>query len=166
MPLLPSLISGLAVSASDLRSRRVPLPWVCAGLSVQALALACWCMWTCDWMPLVSGVALGAASALAQLALAMVKPGSLGFGDVTATALMGLAVGTRGTLAVAAWWLAMGTGGLATLGVACLHARRHGRRKGAGGPDDQVRPAGSIPFAPVIVAAAVVVVAATAQIAP
>lgn len=166
MPLLPSLISGLAVSASDLRSRRVPLRWVCAGLSVQTLVLACWCLGTRDWTPLVSGVTLGAVSALAQLALATIKPGSLGFGDVTATALMGLAVGTRGPLAVAAWWLAMGTGGLTALGVACLHARRRSRRKGADVPNDHVRPAGSIPFAPIIVAAAVVVVTATAPISP
>ena len=53
-----------------------------------------------------------ALSAALQCALALVKPGSLGFGDVTTTLLMGLAVGMCGLFAVVSWWLAVGVVGL------------------------------------------------------
>ena len=44
-----------------------------------------------------------ALSAALQCALALVKPGSLGFGDVTTTLLMGLAVGMFGLCWIALW---------------------------------------------------------------
>ena len=155
LPLLPSLIAGLAVSASDLRSRRVPLAWVCAGIGAQIVALVAWCVRSADWSALVAAVGLGSLSTLIQLSLALIRPGALGFGDVTATALVGVAVGSLGPIATAMWWLSMGALGLAfMMGSAIV---RHDRDSHDGDPDADDRRAGdepaSIPFAPVIVAA-------------
>lgn len=50
--------------------------------------------------------------AAVQCGLALVRPGVLGFGDVTVTLVMGLAVGTAGLWGVVVWWLAMGVLGL------------------------------------------------------
>lgn len=166
------------MSVTDLRSRRVPLPWVCAGIVVQ---LAAFVLWSClggGWRPLAMGTALGSLSALVQLLLATVRPGALGFGDVTATALVGLAVGSLGLETAALWWLLMGALGLMALGLARLRARmgREGRpsrtrpdsmdaqrtmrrptqrRTGAKKTD------ASVPFAPVILAAGVLAALST-----
>ena len=173
LPLLPSLITGLAVSASDIRSRRVPLPWIGAGLTLQLAALAAWAWHGGNWTPLATGIALGSLSALAQLLLATVRPGALGFGDVTATALVGLAVGSLGPTATALWWLLMGLLGLTALGVAHASTRIRGNpprrhrtpiRNHNGARHDgehrehttgAKRTDASIPFAPVILMAGV-----------
>lgn len=156
LPLLPSLIAGLAVSASDLRSRRVPLAWVCAGIGAQIVTLMVCCARSADWSALVAAVGLGTLSALVQLSLALIRPGALGFGDVTATALIGVAIGSLGPVATAMWWLAMGSLGLALMmGTAIVH---HGSDPHDGNPDaDDCAGDGpvSIPFAPVIVAAGI-----------
>lgn len=161
------------MSASDIRSRRVPLPWIGAGLVLQLATLAAWAWHGGNWTPPAMGIALGGLSALAQLLLATVRPGALGFGDVTTTALVGLAVGSLGPTATALWWLLMGLLGLMALGVAHAstriradrpHRRRapirnhngaqhdgehHEHMKKAKGPD------ASVPFAPVILMAGV-----------
>lgn len=80
----------------------------------------------------------------------MAKPGSMGFGDVTCTLAMGLAVGMAGLTAVVVWWLAMGLLGLAWM---ALWLRFDLQRR-----SDH---AGKVPFAPAIVCAAVVAVIAT-----
>ena len=89
-------------------------------------------------------------SAVLQAGLAMAKPGSMGFGDVTCTLAMGLAVGMAGLTAVVVWWLAMGLLGLAWM---ALWLRFDPQRR-----SDH---AGKVPFAPAIVCAAVVAVIAT-----
>ena len=63
-------------------------------------------------VPALQAILFAVLSAVLQCALALVKPGSLGFGDVTATLLMGLAVGMFGLFAVVFWWLAIGVVGL------------------------------------------------------
>lgn len=132
------------MSVTDLRSRRVPLPWVCAGVVAQLAALVLWACLGGGWRPLAMGTALGALSALVQLLLATVRPGALGFGDVTATALVGLAVGSLGLEAAALWWLLMGMLGLMALGLARLRARMdhmdHMDRACRGGRPDRTQP--------------------------
>ena len=86
-----------------------------------------------DDKPLFAALLLGIGSALLQLILALIKPGHLGFGDVTCTLLIGLGVGRFGITATACWWLFMGAIGLLLLVI------QHGRGKD------------SIPFAPAIV---------------
>ncbi|MBW3088966.1 peptidase A24 [Bifidobacterium sp. 82T24] len=127
-----------------MRTRRVPRIIVVVGSVLQLLAVVAWCLWSHSWMPLVGSVGLAMASALVQLALALVRPGALGFGDVTCTLLMGLAVGCLGVETVAMWWLFMGLFGLAMLGI----QRGRGRD--------------SIPFAPAIVLAAFAAIALSA----
>lgn len=82
-----------------------------------------------------------ALSAALQCALALVEPGSLGFGDVTTTLLMGLAVGMFGLFAVVSWWLAIGVVGLCWI---TLWTRFD--------PQKHTSYAGRTPFAPAIVA--------------
>lgn len=81
-----------------------------------------------------------ALSAALQCALALMKPGSVGFGDVTTTLLMGLAVGMFGLFAVVSWWLAIGVVGLCWI---TLWTRFD--------PQKHTSYAGRTPFAPAIV---------------
>ncbi|RSX52488.1 peptidase A24 [Bifidobacterium callimiconis] len=104
--------------------------------------MVAWCAVAGRWSPLIIGLGLALGSAAVQLLLAMIRPGTLGFGDVTCTLMMGLAVGWFGVEAVLVWWLLMGTLGLLMLGI----QQRRGRD--------------SIPFAPAIVLSAVIVVLA------
>ena len=134
---LPSLICGIAVSVEDIRRRRVPRLWIAIGCLTQLFLL-------------VQAPLFAVLSAVLQAGLAMAKPGSMGFGDVTCTLAMGLAVGMAGLTAVVVWWLAMGLLGLAWM---ALWLRFDPQRR-----SDH---AGKVPFAPAIVCAAVVAVIAT-----
>lgn len=138
--LLPSLLCGVAVCVSDVRSRRVPRTWVAAGYAAQLLALLVWAVLANRLFDVMIAVVISLGAALLQLLLSLVVPGALGFGDVTATLMAGLAVGSAGWLAVLYWWLAMGALGLAAIGL----GRRFGHR--------------DVPFVPVIVLAAVIAV--------
>lgn len=131
--LIPSAVAGLMVSWTDIRTRRVPLPVVTVGCIAQIIA---WCIWYTmydDVEPLLAALLLGIGSAIIQLAFALIKPGHLGFGDVTCTLLIGLAVGRFGMATTTVWWFLMGAIGLLLLAI------QHGRGKA------------SIPFAPAIV---------------
>ncbi|KAB8293576.1 peptidase A24 [Bifidobacterium avesanii] len=139
--LLPSLLCGAAVCVSDVRSRRVPRAWIAAGWLAQLLALVVWAVVANQLFTVMIAVVISVGAALLQLLLGLIVPGSLGFGDVTATFMVGLAVGAVGWLAVLYWWLGMGALGLATIAV--------GRRMG-------IR---DVPFAPAIVVAGIVAVA-------
>ena len=134
--LIPSAIAGIMIACTDIRTRRVPRMVVAVGSAAQLACIVAWCIWSGSWAPLAWSMGFALACTLVQLDLALVRPGALGFGDVTCTLLMGLAVGCLGVEAVAVWWLFMGLFGLAMLGI----------QRGRGGD--------SIPFAPAIVAAA------------
>ena len=77
---------------------------------------------------------------VAGTALRRAVGGSLGFGDVTTTLLMGLAVGMFGLFAVVSWWLAIGVVGLCWI---TLWTRFD--------PQKHTSYAGRTPFAPAIV---------------
>ncbi|NMM99609.1 peptidase A24 [Bifidobacterium sp. DSM 109958] len=142
--LLPGLLCGAAVSVVDVRERRVPRAWVAAGYVAQLVALLVWCVAANQLFTALTAVVISLGAAVLQLLLGLIRPGSLGFGDVTITLVVGLAVGAAGWFAVLYWWLAMGALGLAAIGV--------GARTGH---DD-------VPFAPVITAAGVLGVALAA----
>ncbi|WP_163199782.1 prepilin peptidase [Bifidobacterium saimiriisciurei] len=132
------------IAYTDIRTRRVPRMTVASGCVLQVACVVVWCLHSRSWTMLAWSVGLAATCALVQLGLAMIRPGTLGFGDVTCTLLMGLAVGCRGVETVAVWWLFMGLFGLIMLRI----QRGRGRD--------------SIPFAPVIVASAFAAVALSA----
>lgn len=142
--LLPGLLCGAAVSVTDLRSRRVPRRWVAAGYALQFVALTAWCVATNQLFTAMVAVVISLGAAVLQLLLGLIRPGSLGFGDVTTTLVVGLSVGAAGWFAVLYWWLSMGVLGLAAIGI--------GVRTGH---DD-------VPFAPVITAAGALGVALAA----
>ena len=105
---LPSLLCGLAVSVEDIRSRRIPRTWVAAGCVVQIIVNLIYALYANTLFLALQALLFAALSAALQCALALMKPGSVGFGDVTTTLLMGLAVGMFGLFAVVSWWLAIG----------------------------------------------------------
>ncbi|WEV52356.1 peptidase A24 [Bifidobacterium sp. ESL0704] len=109
---LPSLICGLALALEDIRRFRVPRAWVALGVLIQLavfLGLA-----IVERNPAKALLPLGYAllSAFIQFLLSRLKPGALGFGDVTASFLDGLAVGSFGLMPYLYWWLLMGVLGL------------------------------------------------------
>lgn len=138
---LPSLLCGLAVSVEDIRSRRIPRTWVAAGCVVQIIVNLIYALYANALFLALQALLFAALSAALQCTLALVKPGSLGFGDVTTTLLMGLAVGMFGLFAVVSWWLAVGVVGLCWI---ALWTRFD--------PQKHTSYAGRTPFAPAIVA--------------
>ncbi|MCI1217750.1 MAG: prepilin peptidase [Bifidobacterium crudilactis] len=144
--LLPSLICVLALSIEDIRSRRIPRLWVFSGAMVQLIVFVCWSLINADGRSLALCLVLALISAAIQFLMAVIRPGMLGFGDVTCTAATGLAVGWLGLLPVLMWWCFMGILGLTAIGVAVLRMRHI-----TPGTTRQMQ----IPFAPVIASAAV-----------
>ncbi|NMM93228.1 prepilin peptidase [Bifidobacterium oedipodis] len=110
---LPGLLCGLALSIEDVRHRRVPLTWVALGALCQLVADLAYGIISNNLFALVQALLFTALCCLLQLALALIVPKTLGFGDVTALIPLGLAVGLFGLFAVVVWWLAMGLLGLA-----------------------------------------------------
>ena len=100
---LPSLICGIAVSVEDIRRRRVPRLWIAIGCLAQLVAVIIVAVMANTMFLLVQAPLFAALSAVLQAGLAMAKPGSMGFGDVTCTLAMGLAVGMAGLTAVVVW---------------------------------------------------------------
>ena len=137
---LPSLLCGLAVSVEDIRSRRIPRTWVAAGCVVQIIVNLKYALYANTLFLALQALLFAALSAALQCALALMKPGSVGFGDVTTTLLMGLAVGMFGLFAVVSWWLAIGVVGLCWI---TLWTRFD--------PQKHTSYAGRTPFAPAIV---------------
>ena len=133
---------------TDLRRRTVPRRLVAAGIAAQ---LAVWRLlaWTGadPASPLRAAAGLVCGSGV-QLVLALVRPGALGFGDVTASALVGCVVGAFGAVTFVRWWLLMGVCGLLWLAIWPRYAKRR--------PGVDAR----APFVPVIVAAGVFAVLA------
>ena len=105
-------------------------------LSVNSLFLA------------LQALLFAALSAVLQCALALIKPGALGFGDVTTTLLIGLAVGMFGLFPVVFWWFAISVLGLLWLAIWTRFD-----------PQKHTRFAGKTPFAPTIVVAGAISIA-------
>ena len=143
---LPSLLCGLAISVEDIRSRRIPRTWIATGCTAQIIVNLIYALSINTLYLALQAILFAVLSAVLQCALALVKPGSLGFGDVTATLLMGLAVGMFGLFAVVFWWLAIGVVGLLWL-VLCFDPQKH------------TAYAGKTPFAPALVAAGAIGIA-------
>ena len=144
---LPSLLCGLAISVEDIRCRRVPRLWVAVGCLLQLVALIVAALLGNDLFLVLQAALFAVLCAAVQCGLALVRPGALGFGDVTVTLLMGLAVGTAGLWGVVVWWLAMGV-----LGLVWMLLWRQFDWQG------DTPYAGKVPFAPVIVVAGAVTI--------
>lgn len=134
---------------TDLRRRTVPRRLIMAGIATQLLACA-----LLAWIAGDPSAPLRACAGLicgagVQLALALIRPGALGFGDVTASALVGCVVGVFGPVPFARWWLLMGICGLLWLAVWPRYAKRR--------PGVDAR----APFVPVVVAAGLLAVLST-----
>ena len=145
---LPSVLCGLAISVEDIRSRRIPRAWIATGCTAQIIVNLIYALSINTLYLALQAILFAVLSAVLQCALALVKPGSLGFGDVTATLLMGLAVGMFGLFAVVFWWLAIGVVGLLWL---VLWTRFD--------PQKHTAYAGKTPFAPALVAAGAIGIA-------
>ena len=87
---LPSLLCGLAVSVEDIRSRRIPRTWVAAGCVVQIIVNLMYALYANTLFLALQALLFAALSAALQCALALMKPGSVGFGDVTTSLLIGV----------------------------------------------------------------------------
>ena len=145
---LPSLLCGLTLSVEDIRARRIPRSWVTAGCTVQIMANIVYAVSTNSLYLVLQALLFATLSAVLQCALALVKPGALGFGDVTSTLLIGLAVGMFGLDAMIVWWLAMALVGLVWIALWTLVD-----------PQRNTRYAGRTPFVPAIVVAGTIGVA-------
>ena len=124
---LPSLLCGMAVSVEDIRARRIPRMWIAVGCLAQVI------------------VDITYALSVNSLFLALQ---ALGFGDVTSTLLIGLAVGMFGLFPVVFWWFAISVLGLLWLAIWTRFD-----------PQKHTRFAGKTPFAPTIVVAGAISIA-------
>lgn len=140
---LPGFIFACLLAWSDLRTRKVPRRLVCTGLVIEGMVQILVSLMQKNPAPLVSSLGLCVGSTLLQFILALIRPGALGFGDVTATALVALSLGPLGLTTVIVWWLLMGLMGLLALAVQALLPLQPGREDG-------------LPFVPVILAAGLV----------
>ena len=75
--------------------------WIAIGCLTQLVAVIIVAVMANTMFLLVQAPLFAVLSAVLQAGLAMAKPGSMGFGDVTCTLAMGLAVGMAG---LTAWW--------------------------------------------------------------
>lgn len=137
---LPGFIFACLLAWSDLRTRKVPRRFVCIGLAVEGMVQILVSLGQKDPVPLVASFGLCLSSTLLQFILALIRPGALGFGDVTATALVALSLGPLGFTTIIIWWLLMGILGLLALAVQALISSHPGKEEG-------------LPFVPVILVA-------------
>lgn len=86
---LPSLLFGIAVSAHDVRTRRIPRAWIACGVLCQLVAFIVAAAYAGRWEALAGALTGMVAGAGIQLALALIRPGAVGLGDVTLCALVG-----------------------------------------------------------------------------
>ncbi|MBI0136310.1 MULTISPECIES: peptidase A24 [Bifidobacterium] len=142
----PGLLTALLLALIDIRSRRVPRLLVLLGLVLQTVTLLVFSLIRAQPMLLVQCLLLTLASAGLQLLLALIRPGALGLGDVTATGLVALSLSVLGWATILVWWAMMGLLGLIALALAWLARRR--------GPVRTHNPL-SLAYVPVILAAAV-----------
>ena len=143
----PGLLTALLLALIDIRTRRVPRLLVLVGLVLQTVTLLVFSLIRAQPMLLVQCLLLTLASAGLQLLLALIRPGALGLGDVTATGLVALSLSALGWATILVWWAMMGLLGLIALALAWLARRR--------GPVRTHNPL-SLAYVPVILAAAVV----------
>ena len=146
---LPGFIFTLYLAWTDIRTRLVPRSIVLLGFLVQGLTLVVYSLAGHGIAPLVTAVVLCLGSTGIQFFLALVRPGALGLGDVTATALLAFTIGLLGWTTTLVWWLLMGVFGLGSLVVG-----RIGKDRG--------KRADTLAFVPVILVAAAIATAATA----
>lgn len=167
LAVLPSLLCGLVLCGTDLRWRRVPRAVVAVGVMFQVVVFALPVISGGYAWPAVVNAAYGVLAGSIQFTLALARPGSLGFGDVTASILIGQAVGSFGINIFVLWWLVMGGGGLVWLRLwsrwpwlrSMCTARDPTMDSGGVPPDTPPKPPGSAPFVPVIVTAGIIAVA-------
>ncbi|MSD91364.1 prepilin peptidase [Bifidobacterium asteroides] len=143
----PGLLTALLLALIDIRSRRVPRLLVLLGLALQTITLLVFSLIQARPMLLAQCLLLTLASAGLQFLLALVRPGALGLGDVTATGLVALSLSVLGWTAILIWWLMMGLLGLVALALVWLARRRR---------PDRTNNLLSLAYVPVILAAAVV----------
>lgn len=144
----PGLLTAFLLALIDIRSRRVPRLQVLLGLVLQTVTLLVFSLIQAQPMLLVQCLLLTLASAGLQLMLALIRPGALGLGDVTATGLVALSLSVLGWTTILVWWVMMGLLGLVALALAWL-ARHH---NGPARPNNPL----SLAYVPVILAAAAV----------
>lgn len=146
---LPGFIFTLYLAWTDIRTRLVPRSVILLGFLVQGLTLVVYCLFGHSIAPLATAAVLCLGSTGIQFFLALVRPGALGLGDVTATSLMAFTIGPLGWITTLVWWLLMGVFGLGSLAVG-----RIGK--------DRCKRADTLAFVPVILVAAAIATAATA----
>jgi len=118
---------SLALALIDIDVHRLPNVIVLPGYIVGAVLLGAASVLTGDWSALLRAVIGCVALGLLYLALAVARPGGMGFGDVKLAGVLGLFLGWLGwgPLAVGAF-LAFFLGGL--FGLAIMIVRRGGRK--------------------------------------
>ena len=124
----PGLLTALLLALIDIRSRRVPRLLVIFGLMLQTVTLLVFSVIRAQPILLVQCLLLTLASAGLQLLLALVRPGALGLGDVTATGLIALSLSVLGWTTILIWWFMMGLLGLIALALLWLARRRASAR--------------------------------------
>ncbi|RMA45550.1 hypothetical protein CI603_06150 [Bifidobacterium sp. wkB338] len=142
----PGLLIALLLALIDIRTRRVPRLLVLVGLVLQTVVLLVFALIQGRLMLLTQCLLLTLASAGLQFLLALVRPGALGLGDVTATGLVALSLSVLGWTTILVWWLMMGLLGLVALALVWLARRRR---------SDRTNTPLSLAYVPVILAAAV-----------
>ena len=125
---VPGLLTALLLALIDIRSRRVPRLLVIFGLMLQTVTLLVFSVIRAQPILLVQCLLLTLASAGLQLLLALVRPGALGLGDVTATGLIALSLSVLGWTTILIWWFMMGLLGLIALALLWLARRRESAR--------------------------------------
>ena len=142
----PGLLIALLLALIDIRTRRVPRLLVLVGLVLQTVVLLVFALIQGRLTLLTQCLLLTLASAGLQFLLALVRPGALGLGDVTATGLVALSLSVLGWTTILVWWLMMGLLGLVALALAWLARRRR---------SDRTNTPLSLAYVPIILAAAV-----------
>lgn len=148
VPDLPALLYftaiGVALSAIDLDTRRLPNAVVLPSYPVIAVLLTASAAWQGDFWPLLRAGLGGLALFAFFCVLAVARPAGMGFGDVKLAGLIGMVLGYLS-------WRALVIGAFAgfllgaVVGVAIMAARRGDRRT-------------ALPFGPFMVAGALLAV--------
>lgn len=157
---LPSLLCGIWLSALDVKSRRVPRRIVAVGIVLQCTCFLIACVGLGCWEQLGCAIGCALVATSMQLLLALIRPGALGFGDVTTCMLVTFATGWFGWMALAWWWLVMSVIGVAWTGIWSAISSSISRRSVQDSAYIETTSATStgVPFVPVLVSAGVLAV--------
>ncbi|MPV38001.1 prepilin peptidase [Georgenia subflava] len=135
------VLTGAALTAAatllaviDVRTHRLPDRLVLVGLAIVAVGLTLAAVLTGGWPALGRAGLAGAVSGLVYLALALLRTGGLGLGDVKVGAVVGVWLGWFGWTAVVAGVLATFILGGVFAAVLLLTRRAHRRSAVALGP--------------------------------